>query len=320
MMLTSGCSAMPGSLQGQGQSGSMIPKGASVDVAVCTYRRSSLETTLRSLAAQRLPAATRLRVIVADNDETPSARELVERLIGELGLDLLYVHAPARNISVARNACLAAARAPLLAFIDDDEEASPTWLANLLRRLDATGADVVFGPVDAIYQDEAPRWIQTADLHSIRPVDRPGRGIETGYSCNVLLRRERLDGLTFDPALGRSGGEDTVFFHRMRANGASLDYAPDALVTEIVPAPRARLEWLVRRSFRTGQTHARILKAQGRSRLGQAMIASGKVSYCAAQTALGVFSTERRNRALVRGALHCGVVATLLGFADLQLY
>ncbi len=298
----------------------MLSQAASVDVAVCTYRRPSLEATLRSLASQQLPAKTRMRVTVADNDETPSAQAMVERLGAELGLDLAYVHAPARNISIARNACLEAARSPLLAFIDDDEEASPTWLGSLLRRLEETGADVVFGPVDAVYQDDAPRWMQTAELHSIRPVDRPGRGIETGYSCNVLFRRDRLNGLAFDPELGRSGGEDTMFFHQMRARGAALDYAPGALVTEIVPASRARLGWLVKRSFRTGQTHARLLKAQRRSSVGEALIASAKAGYCAALTALNAFSPARRSRALVRGALHCGVVGSLLGFADLRLY
>jgi hypothetical protein len=42
----------------------------------------------------------------------------------DLSLDCLYVHAPARNISIARNACLDAADAPLIAFIDDDETAT----------------------------------------------------------------------------------------------------------------------------------------------------------------------------------------------------
>jgi succinoglycan biosynthesis protein ExoM len=298
----------------------MLSGYASVDVAVCTYRRPSLEATLRSLACQALPPGLKIRVIVADNDETASARALVERVMSEVGLDYTYVHAPARNISVARNACLATASAPLLAFIDDDEEASPTWLANLLQRLNEDDADVVLGPVRAIYQEDAPSWLRDADLHSIRPVRRAGRSIETGYTCNVLFVRSSAVDLEFNPELGRSGGEDTMFFDQMHRRGARLSFAPTAVVTEIVIAPRARLDWLLKRSFRTGQTHARILKARGGAKGGDAAIAVMKIVYCAGAAGLNAFSPARRSRALVRGALHCGVVGSLLGLSDLRLY
>ena len=95
--------------------------GRDVDVCVCTFRRPSVARLLASLASQDLPAATHLRVIVADNDDIPSARETVMRAFADLGLEGVYLHAPARNISIARNACLNAARATLVAFIDDDE-------------------------------------------------------------------------------------------------------------------------------------------------------------------------------------------------------
>ena len=298
----------------------MLSKYASVDVAVCTYRRASLAATLRSLSAQILPTAMSMRVIVADNDDAPSARALTEDLAAELALDHVYVHAPARNISIARNACLDAAGAPLLAFIDDDEEASPTWLSELVLRLSEGDADVVFGPVRAIYQADAPRWVRHADLHSIRPVIREKTGIETGYSCNVLFVRDRAGRLRFDPELGRSGGEDTIFFHQMRVEGARLAFAANAVVTEVVSTPRARLDWLLRRSFRTGQTHARILRDRGGFGARDGAMVVAKIAYCAGVAGLNVFSPARSSRALVRGALHCGVLGNLLGFSDLQLY
>ena len=57
---------------------------------------------------------------------------MVEASAERNSLQITYVHAPARNISRARNACLALATAPLIAFIDDDEVASPQWLAALM--------------------------------------------------------------------------------------------------------------------------------------------------------------------------------------------
>jgi glycosyltransferase involved in cell wall biosynthesis len=52
---------------------------------------------------------------------------------------------------VARNACLDAATAPLVAFIDDDQVASPEWLVALVGTLESSNADVVLGPVQAVY-------------------------------------------------------------------------------------------------------------------------------------------------------------------------
>ena len=73
--------------------------------------------------------------------------DLVEATAHDCGLPVLYLHAPACNISVARNACLRAATAPLVAFIDDDEIASPDWLVLLIAALEGSHADVVLRPV-----------------------------------------------------------------------------------------------------------------------------------------------------------------------------
>ena len=49
---------------------------------------------------------------------------LVDAVAAELPFELLYVHCPAANISIARNACLDNSSGDFLAFIDDDETAS----------------------------------------------------------------------------------------------------------------------------------------------------------------------------------------------------
>ena len=291
-----------------------------VDICVCTYRRASLEATLESIAHQSAPPKVSYRVIVSDNDETPSAKSLVEAAAQRLGLSISYVHAPAQNISIARNACLDAVRAPLLAFLDDDEIASPGWLAGLLAAKNRTDADVVFGPVDAVYEADAPAWMRRTSIHSIRPVWVGGDKIVTGYTCNVLISHAAVGALRFDPQLGRSGGEDTWFFHQMTTNGAQFDFAPSALATEAVPPARARFDWLAKRSFRTGQTHARILRSMRPHNRALMIAPAMKTIYCGALALVTLPIAERRNRALIRGALHLGVVSSLLGRRDLQLY
>lgn len=296
----------------------MADRPAWIDVCVCTFRRRSLATTLASIAAQR-DVRFAVRVIVADNDDRPSAVPIVEAARSR-GLDVLYVHAPARNISVARNACLAAATGELLAFIDDDEVAQDTWLAGLVAALDtAPGTAAAFGPVRAIYPDGAPGWARTADLHSTRAV-RTAAGIDTGYTSNAVVRRAALGGLTFDVSLGRSGGEDTDFFTRLHRLGRRFTDAPEAIVTEEVTADRLTTRWLATRAFRSGQTHARRYLGGAPARVSAALTASAKCAYCLGVTVLNAPSAARWRRSWVRACLHAGAVSRLLGLREGKLY
>jgi succinoglycan biosynthesis protein ExoM len=303
---------------GEGQGPSVI------DVAVCTFRRDSLEATLESIAAQTLPAGLSLRVIVADNDETPVAEARIHAIGARLGLDLDYRHAPARSISIARNACLDAARAEWLAFIDDDETAEPRWIGAMIEEARAGGWDAVLGPVRAVYDSAAPGWMRRGDFHSTRPVVRRG-AIDTGYSGNVLLRRAFVEtaGLRFDLRFGRTGGEDLDFFYRLRDAGGRIGFAPDAWVDEPVPSGRASLAWLLSRTFRAGQSHGSRLtalqpKAVGRVR--QAALAGAKAAVCGCGALATLPRPATRNRFLTRGALHLGVLARVAGFREIELY
>jgi len=297
--------------------------GARIDVCVCTYRRPGLEETLRSIGALSVPDGTTVRIIVADNDAVPSARDLVYRLASLLPFNVSYVHCPASNISLARNACLDAATGDLLAFVDDDEMVSPDWLIELLRTAAETGADAVLGPVSAIYGKDAPRWMRRGDFHSTMPV-RVRDEIRTGYTCNVLLHRSspRLAGRRFNLALGRSGGEDTEYFSRLHETGGTIAFAPGALVYEPVPADRASFKWLAKRRFRMGQTHGRLLAG---NKSGMAMareigLVGAKIAYCMAAAALTVMSAEKRNRSLLRAIMHAGVASGLLGVREIVQY
>lgn len=294
-----------------------------VDVGVCTFRRAAVADALVSLAAQRLPPDCRLRAIVADNDETPSAEPLVRASAARLGLALAYVHAPARNISRARNACLDTAEGEFVAFLDDDETAAPGWLAALLAEAERGGWDAVLGPVKAVYADGAPDWLAAGDFHSTAPVVDGGR-ILKGYAGNVLIRRSAAAArsLRFDEGLGQQGGEDDDFFYRLTDMGGTIGFAPDALAYEPVPPARASLNWLLTRSFRTGQTHGARLsqRARGPARAGQIGLAAAKSGACLAGAAASAWSPVARARWLVRGSLHAGAAARLAGLRELRLY
>jgi succinoglycan biosynthesis protein ExoM len=297
-----------------------------VVIGICTFRRASVAETLASLATLDLPAGS-VSVIVADNDDSASAAGMIARIAANHPLPIRYIHAPARNISVARNAILAACLevgARYLALLDDDEIATSGWLTALLRQQAADGSAAVVGPVRARYAATAPRWMQAGTVHDTLPeLDRDG-WVTEAYTCNVLLDLSvpHLRALRFDPARGRTGGEDTAFFRALMAAGHQVGYAPDATARETVPEDRATLRWLLRRRYRMGQTHASLI-ASGRgwpSRAAATVVAAVKAALCLGMTGLRVLSPLPRNRALMRAALHVGAVAELIGLDRVEIY
>jgi succinoglycan biosynthesis protein ExoM len=300
-----------------------LPTPLRIDVCVCTYRRRELEDTLLSIGALDVPPNAVIRVIVADNDAEPSARDHVYALAARLPFDVIYVHCPASNISIARNACLESSCGDVIAFIDDDSTASPQWLVELVAVMTATGADAVLGPVHAVYAGNAPGWMQQGDFHSARPVVVDGK-IRTGYSGNVMLRRSspRLLGRRFNLALGRTGGEDTEYFTQLYRVSGQIGFAPRAVVQEPVPENRARFSWLLQRRFRSGQTHGRLLgqTRQGTASLSAIVAAMAKAAYCFTFAAANAANAQKRNGFVLRGTVHVGVVGGLLGVHEIRQY
>ncbi len=217
--------------------------------------------------------ATHVVVAVIDNDPDGGAQSVVEaaREAG-FAFELRYAREARPGVSHVRNAALQMSEgADFLAFVDDDETVNPDWLRELLKAQDAFDADAVFGPVEAVYLDDAPAWLRRGDFHS-KPTPADGLRYKPGGSCNCLVRlapvRDR--GLAFDPGLSLIGGEDTLFFTQMLEQGCVLADAKDALVYEIAPPDRATARWVLNRWYRTGFTDAQILSrhmAPGRRRL-----------------------------------------------------
>lgn len=300
-----------------------VPEMTKVNIGICTYRRPAVVATLKSLFEMDIPQDVSVRLIVADNDEEPSAQASIDNLRETSPFEIEYVHCPKSNISIARNACLSACTADYLAFIDDDETAPKEWLAELLMTARASGAEAVLGPVTAIYKTNVPNWMRKGDFHSTFPVWVNGE-IITGYTCNTLLRMNApsIAGRRFALSLGQSGGEDTHFFSHMHAEGGRIAYAEKAMLSEPVPDTRASFMWLAKRRFRSGQTHGRLLaeKKPGLRRVAQVAIAGAKVAACAGMALLTCFDAVRRTRQLLRVALHMGSVSGAVGVREIRQY
>jgi succinoglycan biosynthesis protein ExoM len=261
-----------------------------------------------------------MRILVIDNDASPTAKEAIEEFRARTTVETEYRHAPGGNISIARNAALKGTPTRWLAFLDDDEYASTDWLANLVRFRE--GVTAVFGPCEAIYADSAPSWVKIGDYHSNRISDRK-RPIDTGYTSNVLIDMDfvRRHALAFDPALGRTGGEDTMFFHAIYSKGGALRYAADAVAYEEVVKSRLNIGWVWRRRYRAGQVYAMMFRRFDRSAYRRiAWTAAPKILACLIMAGATIYAPAHALWWLMRGTFHCGVLSYGLGASVLQEY
>lgn len=292
-----------------------------IDVLICTFRRKSVCAALQSIETQQLPEGVALRVIVADNDDTPSAAGRVAEAAAGMKTPVVYAHAPARNISIARNACLDAADADWVAFIDDDETASPHWLSLLYGFAKDNRLDAAFGPAVAAYDEAAPVWIRSFDYHSNRPVRRFGE-VQTGHTCNALLRWRGggFENQRFLPEKGRSGGEDTEFFFRLWRQGARFGICETAEVFETVDPARLTFDWIRKRKFRAGQSYGRHARTAPLASAGLAASSLLKLASCGAMAGLTAFSEAEHRYWTLRGVFHWGVFSAQLGRREEALY
>src|SRR5690606_17973138 len=196
---------------------------SSPDVAVVipTLRRpDELTRALRSIFAQQNVDSRLREIVVADNDPEVSARATVEALRSEAPVPLIWTHAPRPGVATARNTGLAATSAPLIAFLDDDEAASPAWLAALLRAQEASGADAVFGPIRGRVP-EGTGWT-TPYLERFFGRQGPDRDgvLDHAHGCgnSLLVRATALPGEhPFHVGSDQIGGEDDVLFAALEA-------------------------------------------------------------------------------------------------------
>jgi glucosyl-dolichyl phosphate glucuronosyltransferase len=217
-----------------------------VSVIISTHNRSrGVLATLDALVRQEASGCS-YDVIVVDNNSTDGTSDAVRRFIGAGHSNVRLLFEPTPGVSHGRNAGIRAARAPILAFTDDDVIVAPDWVANIKRALDAHPEVVyVSGPMQPIYEAPPPRWLEKAahgpcvlrDRGDRPLVSRPGCFFAGWATANIAFRREVFDRVgLFSGDFPR--GQDLELIMRVwEAQGCGL-YAPDVIVRHVVPAER----------------------------------------------------------------------------------
>jgi glycosyltransferase involved in cell wall biosynthesis len=194
-----------------------------ISVVVATRDRSArLAALLASLRGQTLPPE-RFEVVVIDDasaDDTPAV-VAAEQARGVLALTSLS--GAGDGPGAARNTGIRAARGGLVAFVDDDCEAEPGWLAGFVDAWSGSELEFLQGqttPIDAERHLIGP----CSYTYDIRALDLNFPTCNIAYPRTLLLRLNGFDWRTFP----RAAGEDTELAWRAIAAGAEPRFAAEA--------------------------------------------------------------------------------------------
>jgi GT2 family glycosyltransferase len=185
---------------------------------------------LNALEEQTLDRS-RWEVVVAHDSRGPETEDLLRsHPLAAAGVLRHLTFDPGPGPAAKRNAGWRAARAPLIAFTDDDCRPPAEWLERTLEAARRHPGAIVQGatrpePDEAELLAVAPH-ARTIDVTPPSP---------WAHTCNILYPREwleRVDG--FDETLPAAAGEDTDLALRARAAGAEYVGAPEVLTHHAV--------------------------------------------------------------------------------------
>jgi GT2 family glycosyltransferase len=212
-----------------------------VTVAICTRDRpEELERCLENLKRLDYPDYD---VLVVDNSKDPSP---TRALADQFGVS--YAREPKAGLSRARNMAMKSARAPWIAFTDDDCQPEPNWLRELVREMQdgnckcVTGlvmpaqlenaAEIAFELYGGLGRGYVPVVFDPLFRTKIRTAPAPTWRI--GAGANMLLDASFVGEFGYDVDLGPGGvggcGEDTDVFYRILRSGYTIHYNPRAIV------------------------------------------------------------------------------------------
>lgn len=222
-----------------------------ISVVVPTYNRSQLlERALLSLFSQQTDLS--FEIIVVDNNSSDATPATVESLIAKSHVPLRLVREPRQGNAYARNTGIDHARAPVVAFLDDDVVAGENWISTIKATFDrAPQISFVGGRILPQWENDPPSWLTPAHWAPLALLDYgseekmiAGATPSGLLTANIAIRTSVFDEVgRFSPDLQRVKGgigsmEDHEFLLRMCRGGKTGLYVPELITTTPVDPER----------------------------------------------------------------------------------
>lgn len=202
-----------------------MPAAPRVSVVMPVYEG---ERFLAEAVASALAATVReIEVVAVDDGSTDASRAVLARVHDER---LTRLDLPHGGVAAARNAGLEAARAPVVAFLDQDDVMEPDHLAHGLAALEARPGRFVYA--DLAFAGDAPAGrLHGADHAGADSFLALFAGSDIVTPGQVLVRRDdALAAGGFPETPGAGGSDDRGLWLALAARGVLPAYAPHVAV------------------------------------------------------------------------------------------
>lgn len=235
-------------------------------VIVPTRERTRyLRVALTSLGAQDL-GPDRYEVVVVDDGHSAETRAVAAEAAASAGARIGYVEREGvPGLNSARNTGIAVAESDFIVFVDDDVEAPPGWLRELVAgRRRHPRAQAFGGPIELRLEgSRLPMCGREAPPITTLDAGPEDREVELVWGANMALDRRALElAGSFDPGVPYGFDED-MWERRLRAAGGRIQYLARAGLVHRRDARDARLRALVAESYRRGRALRRYVEHRG---------------------------------------------------------
>lgn len=303
-----------------------------VTVIVCAYTRErddQLMAALRSVRDQ-VPAPDEVLVVIDHNQDLLSwVRERIAELPSGGPATRVVASTGPRGLSGARNTGLELATGEVVAFLDDDAEAEPEWLANLVAPYRDPLVVSVGGWVEPVWEGERPEWFPDEFGWvvgcSYRGLSTTLAPVRNAIGANMSFRGSALiDAGGFSSRFGRNGSdgrgcEETEASIRVSRSvpGSRILLQPAARVRHHVPRGRGTWLYFRRRCYAEGQSKALVSNMLGRQDGLESERTYVRSTLPSAVASAVTLSWKHRDPAPLKpaAAILGGLVATASGYA-----